>query len=450
MFRRLAFVLFWATASCGDSAICDPAELTSALAGTVPGDIVEIGNCTIAGSFTVPAGVTLRGTSRTDSKLISLDRNPVLELQPGTPGPRVESLSIESAARFGIRSDGLGTLVLHDLEVRATSGAAIAIKGADLVELSAVHLESQAISANSSGGVATHGLVLVSIQQTSLDDVSINGFGEVGALFVLSEVTWNSGNADANRAAGVIVEGGSAAFTDLSISRTITKLSPMRSWAGVFHAGATVNTNALSLQDNEAYGVLHKNTAEVTHLATSGNNNQNGALWMSEVPNITIDAGSFDQNQFAAIIAHRTSNLTLSNTTISNTRSVSRILEIEGNITIGDGLQLKESTTAIDIDQLTLRNNEHAGMLIDLGGAGTTAAIDISQTLIEVASAAAFGAVAQNGAVLPGWDANINRSNYDPARDLTSGLPAVGAVGPCEFPAPTGLDQRPLDSLVPP
>lgn len=450
MFRVLSIIAALTAAYCGgDGGLCDPVELADALANAVPGDTVEIGDCTIAGSFTVPAGVILRGQSRETSKLLSVSRAPVLLLQPGAfPATRVEHLSIDSNARFGIRFEGTGMIELRDVEVRATEGVAIAIRGANSARLIDVAIASEAISASSSSNVATHGLVVVNTVEAVLEQVRINGFGEVGALFVHSNVRWNSGDADANRANGLIVEDGQAVLTDLSISRTIAKISPMRSWAAVFNTGATIESSALTLQDNEAYGALHIGTAEVTHDALTATNNDNTPLWLTSVPNIRVTNSVFDRNQFAGIVAHQTSSFTLANTTISNTRSVQRMLELDGPVTIGDGLQLKESTLDIEIDQLQLIDNEHAGMLIELGS-GSTAGITIAQTTASVASATAFGAVAQNGTIVPGWDANITR-NFDPARDLTSGLPSVGAVGPCEFPTPTGLENRPLDMLVPP
>jgi hypothetical protein len=71
---RLSFsALALLATGCGPAPICDRAALEAALAAARPGDVVEVGACTIDGAFVLPDDVTLAGTSGTLLRSVGTD-----------------------------------------------------------------------------------------------------------------------------------------------------------------------------------------------------------------------------------------------------------------------------------------------------------------------------------------------------------------------------------------
>lgn len=85
-----------AATGCADDGYCDALELRGALSRAYTGDQIRVGVCRVSGSFTVPAGVTLRGAGTDQSILASEGTDPVVRLQPGELPSVVTDLSIEN------------------------------------------------------------------------------------------------------------------------------------------------------------------------------------------------------------------------------------------------------------------------------------------------------------------------------------------------------------------
>jgi hypothetical protein len=72
--------------------------------------------------------------------------------------------------------------------------------------------------------------------------------------------------------------------------------------------------------------------------------------------------------------------------------------------------------------------------LIELGGA-TLGGITFTGVSAIVTSTVQGGVVAQNGTALGGWDTGVTRNGTTDAADRAFGaVPAVGVVGPCDYP----------------
>lgn len=115
--------------SAPDTEYCDPAELTAALAGASAGSTVRVGACTVMGTFTVPAGVTLEGRDATQSVLEGADSHgAVVRLQPGAAGSQavLSKIRVESRSLVGVHANGAGAVGLRDVQVRATEGVGLA------------------------------------------------------------------------------------------------------------------------------------------------------------------------------------------------------------------------------------------------------------------------------------------------------------------------------------
>lgn len=448
---RSSILLACALFGCGgEEGICDAGDLTAALAAALPGDVIEVGACSVSGHFTISSGVTLRGAGRVRTRLISIANDPVVRMIPAPvtgPATALESLTITSNARFGVYASAFGQAAISDVRVDAATGIAIGLEKLDRAQLDDVEVYGPVIAAAGPTNTASRGLVLIDVTDARINNLQSSGFRVAGASLVRGATTWTGGQVSRNLGHGLIAEGGNVVLADLSISDTISDPGRMRTWGAVFYEGATVSSTRLNASNNNGYGLLHLDLPQVAHDALTANDNIDAAVWLSSVEAADI-SGEMRGNRFMGLFAHQTANLTVHDTTIADTRAVDRPLE-SGTVTLGDGIQLVESTTEIDLRDVVLQNNERAGLLLDLGSASaSTMDIAISGTRVEVpAIATAYGAVAQNGTVLPGWDTGIMRVGSDAARDSISGLPKAGAVGPCEY--PQQLEMTPLDMLVP-
>ena len=188
----LSLILLLSPACGGDDAICSADALESALLEAPT--TVQIGECSIEGSFTVPAGVDISGTG--PASVISSD-GVALTLSGGA----VRDLMIDSSGRAAIVArDGTG-ITIERVRIRVTLGIGIGIESVSQVELTDVELSGPVSASNAtqfpptvtSTESATHGLVLVGVDDATLSNVAIRGFAEFGALFVGSTSTGPTG-----------------------------------------------------------------------------------------------------------------------------------------------------------------------------------------------------------------------------------------------------------------
>ncbi len=125
----------------GPSEYCDAPGLQAALAGAHAGETVQVGACTVAGSFDVRAGVTLAGRGVGQTVLQGADpHGAVVRLKPGAVGSAtvLTGLRIESSSLAGVHARGAGAIALRDVEVRSNEGAGLAFTDVSSVTLERV------------------------------------------------------------------------------------------------------------------------------------------------------------------------------------------------------------------------------------------------------------------------------------------------------------------------
>ncbi|MBI5486712.1 MAG: hypothetical protein HY905_05230 [Deltaproteobacteria bacterium] len=465
---RWAVVFCWALAgACGgsDSAEkCTADELAAALGAARAGDTVRVGACRIAGSFEVPAGVTLTGHGPTESVLLTTGHRPVLRLVPGASPTRVADLGVLSSGNSGIWITGTGSAVLERVRLEATRGIGVAAEDVDVLELRSLELVGPIVETNRNSVLmsgsppevdpdlwATHGLLLVRVADARLEDVTARGFASFGALLVDGATTWERGGAPRNLGTGLMISGGSAVLRDLDLSGTFRGVLVRLAYGGVFADAADVESSGLVVDDGDNFGLLHDGaTARHTDLVAGGNGGP--AVWIQDCDGVELaGAGmALAGNRLAGVVAVHSSNVTVSDGRIDDTALATRIFEESRSVQVGDGVQVVGAAGPVTLRRLALSGNERAGLLIDLGG-GTMDGIAVD-TLAVDGFGTQYGALVQNGDAASGWDTSVSREGATADNDVRphADLSIVGRVDPDDVPAVDRVGVDGVNAIIDP
>ncbi|MCB9601769.1 MAG: hypothetical protein H6721_19890 [Sandaracinus sp.] len=466
--RSLALLL--TLAACGsDSEICDADALARALDEASPGDVVRVGDCAIEGAFVVPEGVVLEGTADGSE----LSGEVVVDLAADAT---LRSLRVRSR-ELGVVVRGAGTRTLESLELVPTRGAGVASTDATLVARSLVvrgpvvdpddpawvrvagfrptgpcpadgvcECEPGALRddevCDESGAWARFTAVYGIYARRStltLDDVTVSGFATAGAVLDGSTTAWTNGEVAGNLGLGVLVRGGAAELEALRITDTAEGLRGLASYA-LASTDATLDGTALSLRNNDRYGVLVRG-GEGTLVDFVAEDQGDVALWLSGTTRFTVEGDSrIERAAFAGVVASEADDVTLDNLRVAGTRSITRTLgSLFGAQTIGDGIHLSATPNAT-LRGVTLEGHARVGLMVDLAG-GTPRFENVSVD----ATAEGFGAVGGTRAAGdltsdgPGtWDVGIVRSELAATRDAAALGERFDAVG---LPLPAGANE---------
>jgi hypothetical protein len=444
---------------CGSSA-----DLVTRLAAARAGDVIEVGACAYEGSFTVPAGVTLRGAGpdRTTFRLGTggVDTGIALDVSVADGVATViEGISVDSSGCAGIVLRGAGDATLRDVTVHADRGLAIgaeSLRTATLERVSVEGLEGEIPDDVmvplppydcATADPATHGLVMIDVGSASLIDVSSRGFVGFGALFVGTELEWSGGQVVDHVGAGIEVFGGRAVLSDLEICRSRQVSAPIESFNGLFAGGATIESERLTVCDGEVFGLMHDD-AVASHVDLRAIGNRFAGVWAQRAESFSLRGpGSLlERNGFAGVATLGVANVTIEDAEIRETAPGTAPMGA-ATIRAADGIHM------IDSESATLRNlrmieNERVGLLLDLGGA-STATSTIESVVVE-GSGEQLGAVAQDGTVVPGWDSAVTRVGAPAVNDalVTGPLDVAGILGPSCFPDPSAVVTAGLSGLI--
>ena len=452
-----------ALGACDSKQLCPTsAELRASLAAAQPGQVVALGACTVAGPFVVPAGVTLRGEG--DESVITSTSGRAVELAATTDEPTVlEAVRVESsgcAAVVSLGSSGSGTeqVALRDVAVHVERGVGVALQGVS-PNLTEVAIEGPNDPAtldatapalppySCEGNRATHGLVLVDSPNASFTDVRSDGFAAFGALVLRSQLSWSGGGVDNNLGAGLEVVGGTASLRGLTLRGTSQGTGAVESYNGVFINDAEITTEDLVVMEGSTYGLFHAQGARATHVDLLVSQHGFAGVWAQGGGSLSLERATLEDNAFAGIASFDMPMVSVVSSVVANTRQATSVVGIR-TVVAADGLHLVRSEGVIDDVQLL--TNDRIGLLVDLGGA-STASLAFTQVIVD-GSGSELGALAQNGTVLPSWDADIQRRGATPTNDprVANPLDIAGAVGPPCFPPLDGLDATGIVGLLGP
>ncbi len=119
---------------------CDAQALSRALGDAAPGDVVQIGACTVPGPITVPAGVTLEGTDPDASRVAAPADGDGVVLTAGDSAATLAHVTVQASGIIGVHSTGPGAVSLEDVHVLGSTGVGVFLDGTSNATLTQVHL----------------------------------------------------------------------------------------------------------------------------------------------------------------------------------------------------------------------------------------------------------------------------------------------------------------------
>jgi len=440
-------------------AIGDSESLSAALASASPGDRVCLTAGVFQGSFDVPAGVEICGAGAGLTRIVGPAGSPALRVVPGGTAPSViRDVTVEAQGAFGVFSVGPGNLQIIDTDVDVPSyGAGIGAESLSSLTLTNVNVMGPVTEVNAGDmpldptidNSANYGVVAVSVMTVEASSVEVSGFAHVGVLSVSSNLNWDGGGVFSNLGTGLLVHGGTADVSNAAILAALQGTRLVPAYNAVFAGNADITTNALEVSGGGGYGILQANGATATHDGLTASDNANAALWIQHSPGFTLSNGVITNNATAGIVALESTGINVGGTNISDTRAMTRVIG-SMPVEVGDGVHLLGSTTGVVLDAVALENNTRVGVLFDLEGE-SFAGIDIRSATID-GTGEQLGAIAQNGTVPAGWDANVTRSTLIDDNDsaFAGALGTVGIVGPSDLPAVSAILDSGIAGIVGP
>ncbi|MBN1771511.1 MAG: hypothetical protein JXB32_09635 [Deltaproteobacteria bacterium] len=468
----------------GPDPVCNADELHQALMDAQDGDaMVLIGaECVIEGTFEVPAGVSLWGSS--GSVLATPEagdvRRPVLTLQTGADTTAVQNLTIRSSSNYGIVAvgDGSGAVLLKDLLVEATRGVAVGLEGLASVELTnltldgshtATELRRADPSLADPGVEATHGLVVVRGGHATIDGLTIRGFAVIGGVLIDDDIAWSTGVLERNGLAGLVTHGVTATLTGLELRGLRsphafpldTTFDETRSWTGpptfgaVFLGDSVVETVGVSMERGLHFGLAHDG-GEATHDGLTVRECGDTGVWAQDVRSLTLQGTTdaralLEGNHFAGVMLYEPDAATITNVDVVGTEYGCHGCGTLDEVQAGDGIQVVLPKTSLQLSGIDLVDNARIGLLLDMGGASMSGVtvMDLEVSATDVA----YGAYAQNATGMEEWDAAVERlgplAGYDNALDGEL-LPIGGRLPPKAFPAVSRLTRGGLVGIIDP
>ncbi len=410
----------------------------------------------------MPPGVTLRGRGPESSVVQSSAGIAVSSSTLAGPPTFLEGFTIRSGGCAGLVARGDGELEASNLVIEVERGIGIGAEGLARLALRNVEVNGPiepGVSpasiplppyACAPGQPASHGIVAVRISELTFEEVNAHGFAAFGALLVESNSVWRGGASSDHIGAGLEVVGGRAELVDLELCGARQDLAPIESFNGVFVGGAAITSERLRVCDGEVFGLFHAGSVG-THTDLVAESNGFAGVWSQDSASLTLRGveTALRSNGFAGVATFDVEDVNIADAVVTGTRPGLVTVGGAGSVRAADGLHLVGIDNA-SLTRLRLTDNERVGVLVDLEG-GSTASLALEGVRVEAMGAEVLGAVAQNGTVETGWDAEVSRAT-DLARNdaaFAGVLDIAGAVGPSCFPVVDAVVAGGIGALVP-
>lgn len=465
--------------------VCNQGDLESALADaqTTGAEVVVGAGCVVEGTFTVPAGVRLRGEAGAVLATPADEgvRRPVLTVQAaGTQTTSVTGLTIRSSSNYGIavRGSGAGRAQLKDLAVEASRGVGVGAENLSGLELTNVTLDglhtagelrSSDPSAADPDGEATHGLVIVHGGRVTLEGVTIRGFAAIGGVMIDDDIAWSTGVVEDSGLAGLVTHAATVQLTDVAIRGLRmphafpieTTYDETRSWTGpptfgaAFLGGSTVETTGLVVERGLHFGVAQQG-GEATHAGLAVRECGAAAVWAQGVRSFELRGATgapalLENNRFAGVALIEPEAVTIADTDVTGTEWGCQDCGTLEEVRAGDGIQVARPKGAVSIHGAQLLNNARIGLLLDMGGTGM-GAVDLAGITVA-GGERSYGAYAQNAVDDAGWDEDISRTDplgFNDGR-IDGEIFAIGRPLPAKaFPAVSRIARDGLVGVIDP
>jgi hypothetical protein len=439
-----ALVAALAAAGCGVGGVCGEPELTAALGAAREGDVVEVGDCTVAGAFTLPGGVTLRGAGN-GAVLRSVEGGaPVITIGTGSPA-RVESLTIEvHHGGIGLRAVGTGAPELRGLDVRVERGVAIglgSLTSATIVDLDLIGPITRANAATAPMTpdlTGTFGLVTRDVAMLSLESVRARGFALAAISIERGRATWvdrdDATDVHETRGVGVALFGAEATLDGLEVGAMLGAPGlPGVAIGAMDDAGAPSHATAerVTIEGGDGYGFfadasdLVLATVEVRDLVSAGICLQGGSLVGSDLV--------VERNGGAGVLAIDTTSVSIQRASLGAHRQILYVAASGPTASIGDGIHVvRESGAAPPVDlslvDVEVVDNVRVGLIVDAADTAP-ARFELTRVLARAEGMEAYGVIAQRATMLPAtWESGVTREGSALANDASAPMLDIAGI----------------------
>lgn len=447
---------------------CDLGALRSELAGASPGATVAMGACVARGELLVPAGVSLVGS---EGSAVDVSDGVGVRLEPSMDAASpttVRGVDVHANGRVGILARGEGHVSIVGLTVSATRGYAVGVEAATAIALDGVTLQGTVTADNASdeafvtpdaATMPTYGLVLLGVGTAAIDRTYVSGFAEFGAVVLdtttdgtmapPTNVTWTEGKVSDTLGTGLYFGGAVSTLTDVEVLTTHRGLRGTPTYGAFFTGDASdVTTVRLRVCDNADFGLLQEGGV-AAHTDLEVTNNGTGGVAAGRAMGLSIGGSSsiLSNNGAFNVLVRDSRNVTLRDAEISSAISVPSSLA--SSRSLGDGVQLVQSFENILLENLVIRDNPRAALIVDVGtdgGAGITftnvmvhsreATLGVGGGMVDTTTWT-LAPVAPDGT----WDAGIVRDATAMMVDVgwTESLPVAGILTPTMIARPEGV-----------
>lgn len=293
-------------------------KLGEALAAASAGDCIIANEGTWVGSFVVPSDVSLAAS----------EGERVVLRGDGTPSP---VLTVKGGARTSVRNVVVDT--------SAGGGIAIDPGPANLVGVSIGGAGKNALTATCTRGECAGENVL----EDSEVSASASGVVVSGALLRIER-----GRIAAMAGNGLSDGSGVVAFD-----------------------GAQLTMNGVTVEDNQAAGVLIDGASTRAALTDCVIRNNRRGVWVQRATDggVAITGGELSGNALVGLGARESAGLTVTGVTVQDTKAVRVQLDLNTAEDIGDGVGLFSGVREVTLEGVVSRRNARAQILADQSGA---------------------------------------------------------------------------------
>lgn len=443
----------------GSGSIATTETLRAELAAATPGQTLTLAAGTFEGPFDVPAGVTLLGAGRDQTRIHAAAEQIALRVRGGAGRTVLRALTVVSDGRAGVLAIGADELELAEVTVTCTGpGVAIGVEDTALVVANDVAVTGPVMRADPTAAeaLAASGFVLVDVGRAQLGNVTARAFVDSGLTAIRTALEWTGGGVSDGLGQGISVFGGSATLTDLRVADQIRfAVGVQRSTYGIAATGgAMLDTEGVTVEGIDGFGLYHgEATALHTVLDVSGGTNT--SVLLERGADVTIRGATISDGLFAAIAAVGASQLVVEDAMLEGIGEATRPSDTFGAVTVGDGIHVVESETEqrlanLRLERVVLADNARVGFLADLGGMGSTSVLSFADVVVR-GPESGYGALAQNGEIAEGWDTGLVREGALSTRDV--GAPSMDTAPPLragDLPAFPGSDDDGIAGIIGP
>lgn len=369
------------------------------------------------GSFEVPPGTFLEGVLAQGiaPRIVGAQPGAVLHVpasQDACAVTTLRNLEVENEGS-GISASGSGLVQIEGVRITVSRGVALlldqlkhAILHSSVLRTPQTMTQLRDVPEEfSPSELPAVGLLANACEQLELFQPEVVGFVAYGVAVRDSALRWNQGHVHHNQGYGIFLagEGTQATLEQVLVEDTLRS----QRWREhpavglVLTQGARVHSQGLTSRRNQGVGIL-QDGAVATHRALDASDNLLPGYWLQRSqapqpePALTLEGASLERNLLAGLVGQRSQGVVLRRVEVQDTRVVQSFEDFDRRA-FADGVQLVGIRGEVVLEEVTLRDNLRAGLILDAGEDHAQAQIllDTVSISLEAPGAGSYGLVVQ-------------------------------------------------------